>query len=210
MADESTGANQSASTNQTTTEGKESTQTTSTADGQQAGDSTITGAGTQTAQTTTEAKTTETKIDTNSPEFKEALTKAIREKIPQLQKQARKDVAKELSGEQEGEPTVEQLKTQISDKDARLRRYEARDQVEDYVSDKRNNVSVRNMKALIRYVEHDFDYDDAGKVTNLKDLITKAKLEVPELFGGNSSSIDAGNGSRQQPTMDMNAWMRGK
>lgn len=208
MADEST------QTQTTTTEDK-SNSTTSTADGQKAAD-TSTGADTQTAQTTTEAKVdktdtkTETKIDTNSPEFKTALTEAIKSKLPQLQKQARAAVAKELSGEKEGEPTVEELKTKLSKQDERLRRYEAREQVEDFVGDKRNQVQVRNMKALIRYVEHDFEYDEQGKVTNLKDLLTHAKSEVPELFGGQSSSIDAGNGSRQQATLDMNAWMRGR
>lgn len=208
MADEST-----TESTQTTT-AKEFTSTTSSADGQQAADST-TGAATQTAQTTeasnkTDTAQTETKIDENSPEFKTALTKAIQAKLPQLQKQARKDVARELSGEKEGEPTVEDLKKANADKDSELRRYRARDQVEDYVGDKRNQLQVRNMKALIRYVEHDFKYDDEGKVTNLKELLTSAKLEVPELFGGQSSSIDAGNGARQQPAMDMNAWMRGK
>lgn len=158
----------------------------------------------------TDTTKTEAKIDTNSPEFKAELTKAIAAKIPQLQKQARKDVAKELSGEKEGEPTVDDLKKLNTDKDNELRRYRARDQVEDFVGDKRNQLQVRNMKALIRYVEHQFEYDDQGKVTNLKELLTSAKLEVPELFGGQSSSIDAGNGARQQPAMDMNAWMRGR
>lgn len=213
MADESTqtgqGTNQSA-----TTTANESTSTTSSADGQQAADST-TGAATQTAQSTeasekTDTTKTETEIDENSPKFKAALTRAIQAKLPQLQKQARRDVAKELSGEQEGEPTVEQLKSQIDGANTELRRYRARDQVEDFVGDKRNQLQVRNMKALIRYVEHQFEYDDNGKVTNLKELLTAAKLEVPELFGGQSSSIDAGNGARQQPALDMNAWMRGK
>lgn len=208
MADEST------QTNQTTTTENESTSTTSSADGQKAADST-TGAATQTAKTTTEAsdkadKTTETKIDENSPEFKSALTKAITAKLPQLQKQARAAVAKELSGEKEGEPTIEDLKKANSDKDTELRRYRARDQVEDFVGDKRNQVQVRNMKALIRYVEHQFEYDDNGKVTNLKELLTAAKSEVPELFGGTSSSIDAGNGARQVPVVDMNALIRGR
>jgi len=155
-------------------------------------------------------KPIEAKIDENSPEFKAALTKAITAKLPQLQKQARAAVAKELSGEKEGEPTVDDLKKLNSDKDSELRRYRARDQVEDFVGDKRNQLQVRNMKALIRYVEHQFEYDDNGKVTNLKELLASAKLEVPELFGGSSSSIDAGNGSRQQPALDMNAWMRGR
>ena len=206
MADEST------QSTQTTTEGKESTQATSTADGQKAGDSTTTtGADAQTAQTTTEAKTTETtKIDTSSPEFKEALTKAIREKLPQLQKQARRDVAKELSGEKEGEPTIDELKSKISERDAKLRVFEAKDQLETFVADKRNQVQVRNLRGLFKLIKDDLKFDDEGNVTNFKEVIATAKSEASEFFGGTSSSIDAGNGSRGLATADMNALIRGR
>lgn len=209
MADDTT------QTNQTTTTEGESTKT-QTAGGQQAGDSTTTGAATQTAQTTTEAtdsKTdtkTETKIDTNSPEFKAALTQAIAAKIPQLQKQARAAVAKELSGEKEGEPTVEELKTKITNAETELRTYRAKDQLEAFASDKRNQVTISNLKGVFKLIKDDLQYDDEGKVTNFKEVLASAKSEAPEFFRGQSSSIDAGNGSRQVATMDMNAWMRGK
>jgi uncharacterized phage infection (PIP) family protein YhgE len=209
MADDTT-----TQTAQATT-GNEST-TTSTADGKQAGDST-TGAATQTAQTTTEATdktdkatTTETKIDTSSPEFKAALTAAIQAKLPQLQKQARAAVAKELSGEKEGEPTVDQLKTQIAEKDSRLRTLEARDQLETFVADKRNQVQASNLRGLFKYIKDDLQFDDDGKVTNFKEVLAQAKAEASEFFRGTSSSIDAGNGSRQIATADMNALIRGR
>lgn len=207
MAEESTQT-------QTTTEDK-SNSTTSTADGQQAAD-TSTGADTQTAQTTTEAKVdktetkTEAKIDTNSPEFKQALTDAIKSKLPQLQKQARAAVAKELSGEKEGEPTVEELKTKITERDQKLRVYEARDQLETFAADKRNQITISNYRGVFKLIKDDLQYDDEGKVTNFKEVLAAAKAEAPEFFRGQSSSIDAGNGSRQQPAMDMNAWMRGR
>lgn len=200
-------------TTQTTTTEDKSTNT-STADGQKAED-TSKGADTQTAQTTTEAKTTDTtkteKVDiTQSPEFKDALTKAIRDKIPQLQKQARKDVAKELSGEKEGEPTVEDLKKQNADKDVELRTYRAKDQLETFAADKRNQVTISNYRGVFKLIKDDLQYDDDGKVTNFKEVLASAKSEAPEFFRGQSSSIDGGNGSRQQSAMDMNAWMRGR
>lgn len=200
-------------TTQTTTTEDKSTNT-STADGQKAED-TSKGADTQTAQTTTEAKTTDTtkteKVDiTQSPEFKQALTDAIKNKIPQLQKQARKDVAKELSGEKEGEPTVEELKTKITERDNKLRVYEARDQLETFAADKRNQVTISNYRGVFKLIKDDLQYDDDGKVTNFKEVLASAKSEAPEFFRGQSSSIDAGNGSRQQSAMDMNAWMRGR
>lgn len=207
-------AEESTNTNQTTTTGNESTSTTSSADGQKAADST-TGAGTQTAQTTeAQTQTTETKtdvkIDTNSPEFKAALTAAIRDKLPQLQKQARKDVARELSGEKEGEPTVEDLKTKITSAEAELRTLRAKDQLETFVSDKRNQIQVRNLRGLFKLIKDDLQYDDEGKVTNFKEVIAQAKAEASEFFGGTSTSIDAGNGSRQFATADMNALIRGR
>ncbi len=215
MADTNTATN-------TTTEGKESTNT-QTAGGQQAGDSTTTtGAATQAAQTTEASKvdnktTTETKIDTNSPEFKSALTAAIQAKLPQLQKQARAAVAKELSGEQEGELTVEQLKQQMSErdtklaeKDARLRVFEARDQLETFAADKRNQVTISNFRGVFKLIKDDLKFDDEGNVTNFKEALAAAKAEAPEFFRGTSSSIDAGNGSRQFATADMNTLIRGR
>ena len=158
----------------------------------------------------TDTTKTETKIDTNSSEFRAALTAAIEKKLPQLQKQARAAVAKELSGEKDGEPTVEELKTRITERDQRLRVYEARDQLESFAADKRNQVQISNFRGVFKLIKDDLEYDDAGKVTNFKDVLAAAKAEAPEFFRGTSSSIDAGNGSRQQPAMDMNAWMRGK
>lgn len=155
-------------------------------------------------------KQPEVKIDTNSPEFKAALTAAIQAKLPQLQKQARRDVAKELSGEKEGEPTVEELKTKLTSQESRLRVFEARDQLETFVSDKRNQIHVNNFRGVFKLIKDDLKFDDEGNVTNFKDVLGAAKLDAPEMFRGSSSSIDAGNGARQMATTDMNALIRGR
>lgn len=158
---------------------------------------------------------------TQTPEFKtalkDALTNAIREKMPHLHKQARKEVAKELSGEQEGELTVEQLKQQMSErdtklaeKDARLRVFEARDQLETFAADKRNQITISNFRGVFKLIKDDLKFDDEGNVTNFKDALAAAKAEAPEFFRGTSSSIDAGNGSRQFATADMNTLIRGR
>lgn len=153
---------------------------------------------------------TETKIDTNSPEFKAALTDAIKAKLPQLQKQARKEVAKELSGEKEGEPTVEELKTKLTQQDQRLRVFEARDQLETFAADKRNQVQISNFKGVFKLIKDDLQYDDEGKVTNFKEVLASAKIEAPEFFRGTQGSIDAGNGSRSTSGIDMNTLIRGR
>lgn len=158
-----------------------------------------------------EAKKEEPQVDiTATPEFKDALTKAMAAKIPQLQKQARKDVARELSGEKEGEPTVDDLKAKMSTLTTENMKLKARDQLEEFVSDKRNQVQVKNLRGLFKFIKDDLQYDDDGKVTNFKEALAAAKVEAGEFFGGTASSIDAGNGSRQAATADMNAWMRGK
>ena len=176
-------------------------QDTSAGDGKNTGSGDA-GAGTQTAKKTAEAAQADI---TQTPEFKAALTSAIEKKLPQLRKQ----IAKEVSGEKEGQPSVEELKGRAETAETELRRYRARDQVEAYVSDKRNNVQVRNMRALVRFVEHDFEYDDEGKVTNLKDLIAQAKADAPELFGVAAGSADGGAGAHSQNgDGDMNARIR--
>jgi hypothetical protein len=77
------------------------------------------------------------------------------------------------------------------------------------VSDKRNAVQVKNVRALVRFIEHDFQYDDDGKVTNLKELVTQAKGEAPELFGSTAGSADGGAGAQSQNGGgDMNAQIR--
>lgn len=129
-----------------------------------------------------------------------------------LQRDVKKELQKELkklSGEQEGQPSVEELKGRAESAETELRRYRARDQVDAYVSDKRNNLTVRNVRALMRLVEHDFEYDDEGEVTNLKELVAQAKAEAPELFGTAAGSADGGAGAQNgSGALDMNSHIR--
>ena len=183
---------------QTTTEGQQ--QTTSGDDGKNTSATDNTGAATQAANTEAQTDITQT------PEFKAAVTAAIEKKIPQL----RKAIAKEVSGEKEGQPSVEELQQRSEAAQRDLRFYQARDQVEDFISDKRNNAQIRNVKAFCRYFKDDFTFDDEGKVANLKELHARAKVETPELLGQTPSSIDgAAGGNGQVPaTGDMNRLIR--
>jgi hypothetical protein len=143
---------------------------------------------------------------TQTQEFKQAVTAALEKKIPQLRKQ----IAKEVSGEKEGQPSVEELQQRTETQLRDLRFYQARDQVEDFIADKRNAANIRNVRAFCRYFKDDFAFDDDGKVTNLKDLHARAKVETPELLGIATSSIDgaaAGNGQNALSN-DMNARLR--
>lgn len=133
------------------------------------------------------------------------MTKAIENKLPQL----RKAIAKEISGEKDGQPSVEELQRGKETAETSLRFYQARDAVEDFTADKKNAAPIKNVRAFCRYFKDDFEFDDKGKVTNLKDLYTRAKLETPELLGTGAGSIDANAGANGQPgVQDMNALLR--
>lgn len=159
-----------------------------------------TGAATQTAKTEAQTDITQTQ------EFKSAVTAAIEKRIPQIRKQ----IAKEVSGEKEGQPSVEELQQRTEATERDLRFYKARDQVEDFVTDKRNQANIRNVRAFCRYFKDDFAFDDEGKVSNLKDLYTRAKVEAPELLGMGTGSIDgaAGNNNPAFSGADMNSRIR--
>lgn len=153
------------------------------------------------------AKPPEAQTDiTQTPEFKQALTAAIEKKLPQIRKQ----IAKEVSGEKDGQPSVEELQQRSETAERSLRFFQARDQVEDFISDKKNQANIKNVRAFCKYFKDDFTFDDEGKVTNLKDLYTRAKVETPELLGMVTGSIDAGAGTNgsAQDSNDMNARLR--
>lgn len=192
MADDATTA-----TETTTTDGQQ--QTTSGDDGK---NTAAAGAGAATQTATTGAQTD----ITQTPEFKAAVTAAIEKKIPQL----RKAIAKEVSGEKEDQPNVEELQRGKETAERQLQFFQARDQVEDFIADKKNAANIRNVRAFCRYFKDDFAFDDEGKVTNLKDLYTRAKQETPELLGMTTGSIDgAAGGNNSAPAGDdMNARLR--
>lgn len=150
-------------------------------------------------------KPTEAQPDiTQTPEFKAAVTAAIEKKIPQL----RKAIAKEVSGEKDGQPSVDELQQGKDAAERQLQFFQARDQVEDFIADKKNAANIKNVRAFCRYFKDDFVFED-GKVTNLKDLYTRAKTETPELLGMVTGSIDGAAGGNNAPAdNDMNAAIR--
>lgn len=159
-----------------------------------------TGAGTQTASTSEAAKPD----ITQTPEFKAALTAAMEKKLPQLKRQ----LAKELTGEKDGQPSVEEIQRRADEAESSLRTYRAKDQLEDFISDKRNAITVKNPKAVFKYIKDDLEYDDEGKVTNFKDVLSRAKAEAPELFIPVTGSVNAGAGGHSAVGVDMNRELR--
>jgi hypothetical protein len=197
-----------------TTTADESKDSTSNADGKQADDS-KTGADTQAAKTT-EAndnkldKSGDDKLYTEAEAKKRAedlVSKTVMRKLrAELIKRGIDPDAKE--GDSSTKPTVEQLSKRAEDAEQRLRVFEARDQLETFISDKRNNVQVRNVRGLFKYIKDDLEFDDEGNVTNFREVLAQAKNEASELFGQTVRSIDAGAGARQNGAADMNSLIR--
>lgn len=197
----------------------ESQTTDANAGGQAAGDST-TGAATQTASTEAEqqqqtqqqsqSQTTDddkvTKAEAKR-QAEELVTKTVKRKLrAELIKRGIDPDAQD--GEQTTKPTVDSVTKERDDAIARVRVFEAAEQVEEFIADKRNNVQVRNPRALIKFIRADYQFDDDGKVTNLKELIADAKRDAPELFGIATGSIDGGAGNGATLGADMNSLIR--
>jgi hypothetical protein len=163
------------------------------------GDAT-TGAGTQTAQQTTEAPPEKT------------FTQADVDRIVQNRlKSAVKAELKKLTGEGDGTPTVDELKSQLSEATQKAQALEARQSVRDYLMDPKNklNVKAENAAAIEKLVMPDVEFDN-GKPSNLKEAIESAKSLAPALFVNVPTSIDANAGRNGQTgdPKDMNKFVR--
>jgi len=195
-----------------TTTAEESKDTTSTEDAKNTEDS-ETGADTQTAKTTEDkkrqTKSTEAEEDSDKQFSQEQVNKIVAKRID---KAVRRELIKRGIDPDDKEPgtkpTVDQLNKRAEEAEQRLRVFEARDQLETFISDKRNNVQVRNVRGLFKYIKDDLEFDDDGNVTNFKDVLAQAKNEASEFFGSATRSIDAGAGGRQNGSADMNALLR--
>jgi hypothetical protein len=143
------------------------------------------GAGTDTAQQTQAQPTTE-----------KTFTQADVDRIVQNRlKSAVKAELKKLS--QDGDATsVEELQRQLSEERQRTRTIEAREAVQDFLSDPKHklNIPAQNTRAIVKMVMQDIEYDDSGRPTNIKEAIEDAKLIAPALFANSTSTINAGNG----------------
>jgi hypothetical protein len=126
-------------------------------------------------------------------------------------KSAVKAEIKKLTGENEETATLEDLQRQLSDRDAKIRSYEAKDEVQKYIADGRNKLNVRpeNIRGIEALVVPLLEYDDDGKISNLKHAFESAQSIAPALFVNSTSNINAyaGNGNQARP-VNMNDLIR--
>lgn len=162
--------------------------------GAQAQDS---GAGTDTAKTdqATQEKT-----------FTQAEVDAI---IARRLKTAVKSELKKMAGEGEGQVSLEELQTQLSEKETRLRNYEARETINDFVADPKNKISVKptSLRLFTKAVTDELEFED-GKIANLKEAIEKVKSFAPDLFATSTGSINATAGRNAPAAVDFNEQLR--
>lgn len=147
---------------------------------------------------------------TQEPTFTQAQVNAmIAKRLPQ----AVKAELKKMSGDDDTKPNVDDLQRQLSDKDAKIRSFEAKDEVQKYIADGRNKLNIRpeNIRGIEALVIPFLEYDDNGKPSNLKDAIESAKSIAPALFTNSTPNINAHQGNGQQTgPVNMNGFIRQK
>lgn len=89
---------------------------------------------------------------------------------------------------------VERLKTQNADLAKRLAERDALDEFETFFSKK----GVKNIKGLYRALREDLDFDEKGKIGNLRDLLDEAKETFPEFFPRVDGDADGGKGKQSK------------
>lgn len=89
---------------------------------------------------------------------------------------------------------VEKLKAQNAEMAKRLAERDALDTFEQFFSKK----GVKNIKGLYRALKDDLEFDDKGKVSNLKDLLDEAKETFPEFFLKADGDADGAKGKESK------------
>lgn len=145
------------------------------------------------------------------PEPAKTFTQADVDRIVQNRlKSAVKAELKKLTQDGEG-VTVEDLQRQLSEERTRTRAIEAREAVQDYLSDPKHKLNVRaeNSRAIVKMVMQDIEYDDKGQPTNIKEAIESAKSLAPTLFVNSQSNINEGAGRNAHTgPVNMNDFVR--
>lgn len=90
----------------------------------------------------------------------------------------------------------EKLKADLAEAQKQLRERDARDAA----TAAAEKAGVKNARLFYNAYKDDFEFDDKGGITNLKDVLGAAKTESPELFGAPApkpeGGADAGDGKQ--------------
>lgn len=172
-----------------------------------------------TAQTTADAPVQNTDVQTPGAATQTATTEVTEKTFTQAEVNAMiakrlpsavKAELKKMSGD-ETQPNVDDLQRQLSERDTKLRSYEARETVDAFLNDGRNKLNIRpeNIRGIQELVIPRLEFGDDGKPTNIKEAIESAKVIAPALFVSGTSNINqfSGNGQQARPG-NMNDFIR--
>lgn len=98
-----------------------------------------------------------------------------------------------LSEDERTKKELEETKAALLERDTR-----------DYVSAQAEKAGVKNPKLFYNAYKSELEFDEKGKVTNLKDVLAAAKTESPELFQAQQKqqgSADGGSGKQTAATL---------
>ena len=99
----------------------------------------------------------------------------------------------------------ERLKSDLEDARKQLRERDTKDAVQTEAS----KLGAKNTGLIYKAVKDDLTFDKDGKPENLKDVLTQAKKDFPELFGSNSNgSADGGMGKTPTPNNSLDNQIR--
>lgn len=162
----------------------------------------------------TAANTTGTATDaaqqTPAQSTEKTFTQADVDRIVQNRlKSAVKAELKKLTGDDD-KPDVNALQTQLSEQQAKIRSYEAKDEVQKFLADGRNKLNIKpeNHRGIEALVIPLLEYDDDGKPSNLKEAIESAKSIAPVLFTNGTPNINGHEGRAPINVSDMNGLIR--
>ena len=156
------------------------------------------GAGTDTADKTPvdEKKFTQAEVEEM---FKKRLSKAVKSELRKLTD----------GKDPDDKPDANELQRRAEDAETRARALEAKDELFDFVDNPRNKVGLKpeSRKLFWKLAKDELEYDDEGKPTNLKEVVSGLKEEAPALFMA-AGSADAGRGRQTPANVNMNQLIR--
>lgn len=94
----------------------------------------------------------------------------------------------------------ERMKAELAETRKQLAERDTRD----FVQEQASTAGVKNPKLFYNAYKSELEFDSAGKVTNLKDVLAAAKTESPELFQAQQKqqgSADGGSGKQTAATL---------
>lgn len=106
--------------------------------------------------------------------------------------------------------TPEDWQRKAEDAESRARTLEAKETLFDYVDDPKHKVNLKpeSRRLFWKLAKDELQFDDEGKPTNVREVVTAIKEEAPTLFVSSKGSVDAGVRGVTAAGVDMNQLIR--